>query len=476
MEDGAGTAVGAIVSRGALATLVVMGGPVACGREPGTTPPDGPSTIAKPEGTARAGDRDAAPPRAFTYAPGAPGPAYFAMRGDGVAMLDDGAFTMVEGSATLHVHALVQGRDGGMYLLGSEGVMQLEGAAVRRVAAPPFGAEQGMLTDLAVDRDGTIWAVGTGVVTAWRDSAWAAEDTSSLGIGGSLLYGVALDGRARVWVASSNALHVREDGRWRTLDLSAHWTSPPAFDGVGTGPGGVALAVATDGLLELSSPTELRRVQVDDDGDDLLLETLGCSPTGVVGLRYNVDEVVRIDAGGTMTRWRASRDFAASSIDEVTPDDAGRLWVATDVGVAVLGPGPERVEWRSGSVAALAGRVELVGVASAGPELPRVGPVQTVDVKGRLVQAGKPLARATVELCPYPRLRFATTPCAESPTRVSATASADGRFVAKDLPLGRYGVGVKVAGAWQVVLGTDLRVRTRDDDDLGDIDVPPAKR
>ena len=37
-------------------------------------------------------------------------------------------------------------------------------------------------------------------------------------------------------------------------------------------------------------------------------------------------------------------------------------------------------------------------------------------------------------------------------------------------------VGVKVAGAWQVVLGTDLRVRTRDDDDLGDIDVPPAKR
>lgn len=159
---------------------------------------------------------------------------------------------MVEGSATLRVHALVQGRDGGMYLLGSEGVMQLEGAAVRRVAVPPFGAEQGMLTDLA-DRDGTIWAVGTGVVTAWRDSAWAAEDTSSLGIGGSLLYGVALDGRARVWVASSNALHVREDGRWRTLDLSAHWTSPPAFDGVGTGPGGVALAVASDGLLEFSS-------------------------------------------------------------------------------------------------------------------------------------------------------------------------------------------------------------------------------
>lgn len=153
----------------------------------------------------------------------------------------------------------------------------------------------------------------------------------------------------------------------------------------------------------------------------------------------------------------------------------------TDIGVVVLGPGDEKVEWRSGRVAELAGKVYVNGVAGAGPVLPsEVGPVQTGGLAGRLVKDGKPLARAAVELCPAPRLHFETSPCAESATRVSTTTDAAGRFAVKDVPLGLYGLAAKVGPTWHVVFRGEYRVRERGrDHDVGEIEVKvhePSKR
>lgn len=453
--------------------LVLATVSLSCERGRSTTPadPDTPAGVTKPADPGANGTTDEAELPPFTYAPGKPGPAYFAVRHEGVVMLDGGKLTKLEGSPTERVQEITQGRDGGMYLLGDAGVMRLEGAALRLVAATPSEPFEGLL-DFAVDRDGTIWAVGWKGVSFWNGSTWTTEGEAVLGPDAAAPHGLALDGRARVWLVSTSALLVREDGKWSRIDPSPHWTSPPAYADVITGPGGVAFAAATDGLLELSTPKELRRIQV---GNDLLLETLGASPTGVLGFRYNVDEVVRIGVDGTKTRWQAKRDFAGLDIDEVTPDDAGRLWVATDIGVTILGPGDEKVEWRSGRVAELAGKVYVIGVAGAGPVLPsEVGPVQTGGLAGKLVKGGKPLARAAVELCPAPRLRSETTPCAESATRIETTTDAGGRFAVKDVPLGQYGLAAKVGPKWHVVYGGEYRVRERGrDHDVGEIKIEP---
>jgi hypothetical protein len=466
----------ALASRMALAPSLIAMVLTACGVERGTKPSDPVTPTAATEAdtaAGAAGGEGRTVTRPFTYAPGKPGPAYFAVRGEGVVMLDGGTFTKLEGSPVTLVREIVQGRDGGMYLLAYEGVMRLEGAELRLVAQSPFGSE-GMLADLAIDRDGTIWGVSWKGMSFWNGSAWTTEDETVLGPDVSLMLGVALDGRGRVWVASGNALHVREDGKWLVVDLSPHWTSPPAFDDVCTGPGDVALAMATDGLLELDAPTMLQRFQIDDD---IALEILGCSPTGVVGLRYNVDEVARIGVDGTKTRWRAKQDFVAANVDDVTPDDAGRLWLATDGGVAILGPGDQKVQWKSGSVPALAGRVDVIGVAGAGPVLPtEVGPVQTGGLVGRIVQGGKPLARAKLELCPIPSLLAKESPCAEAPTRFSTTTDANGRFAVKDVPLGLYDLAVKVGTGWYHSYGTEYRVRERGrEHDIGEVEVKPSK-
>lgn len=463
---------GGFVALGAALAMAVL----SCGRERSTTPADPvtPADPTKPGRTAATGPATGGaelPP--FTYAPGKPGPAYFAVRHEGVVMLDDGELTKIEGSPTELVTKIAQGLDGRMYLRVPEGVMRLEGAEIRFVAEAP---ERSMISDFAVDRDGTIWGVGWKGVVSWDGSSWKTEDAT--GLGSDVPQAVTIDGRARVWVTSSHALHVREDGKWHGVDVSAQWTSPPAFVDVGTGPGGVALAVAADGILELSTSKELRRVQVDGERD-LLLETLGCSPAGVIGLQYNLDEVVRIGLDGTKARWRAKQDFAASDINEVTPDDAGRIWIATDVGVVILGPGDEKVDWRSGRVAQLAGLVSAIGVAGAGPVLPsNVGPVEKGGLQGKLVKDGKPLARTAVELCPAPRLASETTPCDESATRIATTTDAGGRFAVKDVPLGLYGLAAKVGPKWHVVFRAEYRVRERGKDhDVGEIEieVKPAK-
>jgi hypothetical protein len=203
-----------------------------------------------------------------------------------------------------------------------------------------------------------------------------------------------------------------------------------------------------------------------------ILSELGYSPTGIGGLKTGIDVVTRIGADGKQTHYKAKKDFAAAQIDDATPDDSGRLWIASDTGVAIVGPADERVEWKSGSVDELAGQVEVIGVAGAGPELPGdVGPVKTGGLKGKILKDGKGFASAEVEICPNPAGWFEKSPCAESPTRFSATTDADGNFEMKDVPLGAYGLAVKVVDKWQLTYGAEYGVGMKEGEtyDIGSI-------
>lgn len=402
--------------------------------------------------------------------PGKPGPAYFAVRDKGIVMLDAGKFTKVEGGPDKLVKEIAQGPDGGVYLLGFEGVMKLEGAKAKLVAETGFGQDTGTLDDFAVTKDGKIWGVGYKGVSFWDGAAWKTEDKAVLGADVTLIRGVAVDATGRVWVASSNAIHTKDADKWTVVDISKQFKRQAFFDDVGLGPEGVAFAMASDTLLKLAAPDKLETVKVGEKY--AMLGELGFSSLGVGGLKTGLDVVTRIMPDGKQTNFSAKKDFAAAQIEDVTPDDSGRLWIATDTGVAIMGPAAEKVEWKSGSVDELAGQVEVIGVAGAGPELPAaVGPVKTGGLKGKILKDGKGFASAEVEICPNPSSWFTKSPCAESPTRFSATTDAEGNFEMKDVPLGAYGLAVKVADKWNLTYGAEYGAGMKEGEtyDIGSI-------
>lgn len=402
--------------------------------------------------------------------PGKPGPAYFAVRDKGVVMLDAGKFTKVDGGPDKLVKEITQGPDGGVYLLGFEGVMKLEGAKAKLVAETGFGQDTGTLDDFAITKDGKIWGVGYKGVSFWDGAAWKTEDKAVLGTEVTLIRGVAVDATGRVWVASSNAIHTKDADKWTIVDISKQFKRQAFFDDMGIGPEGVAFAMASDTLLKLSAPDKLETVKVGQKY--AMLGELGFSSLGVGGLKSGLDVVTRIMPDGKQTNYSAKKDFAAAQIEDVTADDSGRLWIATDTGVAIMGPAEEKVEWKSGSVDELAGQVEVIGVAGAGPELPAaVGPVKTGGLKGKIIKEGKGFASAEVEICPNPSSWFTKSPCAESPTRFSATTDAEGNFEMKDVPLGAYGLAVKVADKWNLTYGAEYGAGMKEGEtyDIGSI-------
>lgn len=402
--------------------------------------------------TAAEADAPAAPVGAAE--PGKPGPAYFVVRDKGVVMLDAGKFSPVENGPDKLVREIKQATNGGVYMLAYEGVMKLEGAKATVVAKTGFGTDVGSLEDFAVTKDGEFWAVGFKGVSHFADGAWTTEEKKVLGEDVSLVRSVAVDGEGRVWVVSANALHLREGDAWTTVDTGKQFKRKAFFEGVRIGPEGVAHVIGSGKMLKLTAPDAIESIKVGKKY--AMLNDLGASPLGVLALRTSLDVVTRVADDGKKTNYKAGKDFAADRIVDVTPDDSGRLWLATDAGVAIVGPGDERVEWKSGSIDELIGQVERIGVVGTGPELPsEVGPVKTGGLKGKVLTGGAGLANVEVEICPKPSSFFRKSPCAESPTRRTATTDAEGNFEMTDVPLGAYGLAVKSGKKWQLTFGSE---------------------
>jgi len=427
--------------------------------------PEGDAAGDTPEGDAPA---EATPVTAAE--PGKPGPAYFAVRDKGIVMLDGGAFSKVEGGPDKLVREIKMGTDGGVYLLGFKGIMKLDGAKASLVAETGIGGKTGNLESFAVTKDGEFWAVGYKGVSHFAGGAWTTEANSVLGADVTLIRSVAVDGKGRIWVTSANAVHLREGETWTTVDISKKFKRKAFFEGVGIGPEGIAYAIGSGKMLRLVEPDVIETIKVGKKY--AMLGELGFSALGIGGLKTSIDMVTRLGDDGKKTNYKAGKDFAADRIEDVTPDDSGRLWIASDAGVAILGPGKERVEWMSGSVDELAGQVEVIGVVGAGPELPgEVGPVKTGGLKGKILQGGAGVASVEVEVCPKPSSYFRKSPCADSPTRRSASTDAEGSFQIDDVPLGAYGLAVKIGKKWQLTFGSEYGAAMKEGEvyDIGSV-------
>ncbi|MBZ0232185.1 MAG: carboxypeptidase-like regulatory domain-containing protein, partial [Deltaproteobacteria bacterium] len=86
----------------------------------------------------------------------------------------------------------------------------------------------------------------------------------------------------------------------------------------------------------------------------------------------------------------------------------------------------------------------------------------TGTITGRVLRDGKPVARATVEICDMPLITFQTTPCGSSTFARTALTNDAGEFQLPDIPVGSYSFAVKPDGRWRVMMtGSNCCTRLR---------------
>lgn len=388
-----------------------------------------------------------------------PGPAYFAVDKKGIVRLQDGAFTVLEGSPASLAKELQLGPDGALWVLGYDDILRFDGQRFNAVAKAGFSEVGGSPDHLALAADATPWITTYKGVSHWDGKAWINEDKPSIGAGDDLLEAIVVDREGKVWVASSNRVHLRDTaGAWKEVSLKKAKGGKLWLKDLALSPDGAVHVLIDEALIKFgASPDELSKVNVGVRGFAQMSE-LSFALGGSIGI-ISYKDVYHVPAGGSPRKYSSekSRDFKADSISAVAADDAGRLWVGSEIGVSVIVPGAARVEWASGSVPELVGDIREIVVIGAGPkDLPAGGPLATGGLTGKILRDGNPVAGTTVELCPSPSTFFTRSPCHDAPVKFVATTDTAGVWTVQNVPLGSYGLAIKNGKKWSVTLMSDM--------------------
>lgn len=431
--------------------------------QPPATPPSEKQSDAKPD----AAPDTAADPKPETPVPPTPaftpptrpagpaGPAYFALDDRGIVRLDDGKFTLLANSPTTLIKGLQLGGDGAVWVVGFQDVLRLDGDKFKKITEAGYSEIGGSIDAFTVTDKGELWAATFKGVSHFANRAWTTEEKAKIGAGDDLLAGIVVDKAGRVWVLSTHKLHLLENGAWRDIDLSAGGIpSLLFFESLALAPDDSVYALASTALLHVSPAGVATKVALGGRSIASYGRLMVASGGGLAA--RDGDSAIGWPAGGEPRVYesRDGKDFKADNIKAVAADDSGRLWVSSELGVAILGPGDAKVEWPSGTVPELVGEVEAILVLGSGPaKLPGAGPQRKGGLTGKVLSNGTPQANTPVELCPSPDMMFSDSPCADSAVKFAVTTDDKGVWTVPELPLGTYGIAVKLGDKWQITLG-----------------------
>ncbi|MBK9756390.1 MAG: carboxypeptidase regulatory-like domain-containing protein [Nannocystis sp.] len=374
-------------------------------------------------------------------APATVGPAYVLVDGVGVLRIADGSVTTAVAMPGTLAQSTVMatGPKGELWLSdwGNVRVLEPDGA-IRALRSERGGPRyEGLVVRSASD----VWAV-TGDIdwaVVHHDGArWTAvrgrEQFKGKYEDIKLNRMVVADGA--VWVSTWNGLWRGVGDDWRPIALPDGLASTGDLwvyrDQLIAGDHGGHYLRVGEQWRELAWPLE-----------GSVLRAL--SDIGVVAMPDLDSPTIRLSAvegGGCVVTSEAVR---GSRIDEFTVDAAGRSWVASDLGLAVLGSdGRLLAQWSSGSLPGLTGRIVAIAVAGRGPErLPAAQVGRSWEVVGRLetYKSGAPLAGLAIELC---SARGRDGRCAGGTSvALRATTRADGSFRFAGVPEGEMHILVR---------------------------------
>lgn len=421
-----------------VSTLLVLTALSACEpAEPATEPVAPPAPAPEPPPAPVTYAEQAEPPSRPALAPARPGAVYVRLeRGASspVLRLDaEGLSPVGAGAVDLH-----RAPDGSVWALGAS-IQRLDGD--ERITIPELPASP---SQLALDARGRAWIAAKEGVGRWDGAAWVSTPWADFaGDDKGWAQDMLVDGRGAVWVTTLDGVY-RFDGAWAPVAMPEATVSPM--------PG--LLRTAADGTV--------------------LMSTSGGVFARSGDVWQQLDEVSARDTfdahGGHQVRaWRKTAFLLGpdgearlsipdgpTTLSSATVDAAGRAWLATDVGLHLLG---EEDWWHPLGVDPLRGRAAQVLASGSGPAtLPKAPAPATVAVSARFVRDGAPLAGAAVELCPQPQSLYrGDSPCDGSAFRAVARTDDEGRATWPAAARAPLRVTFQVGEEWKSVLGGSFR-------------------
>lgn len=238
------------------------------------------------------------------------------------------------------VHAIVQTRDGYLWMGTQEGLVRFDGVrfvVFRRTTTPQMRSDH--VTALCETRDGTLWAgtFGGGLVSV-KDGRFKGYSTAD-GLTNDTVVGLAEDRAGALWIAT-------QGGGLAKLDTTG-FTAYSIGDGLGSATTS-SVVIDASGTVWAGTAGGVSRL----DGGRFVTYTSrdGLAGDSVTALAADAAGVVWIGTTRGLTRWRgrapdpgaATGAWPRDPVQALHVDASGHLWAGTQAGVFRLAGG--RVE------------------------------------------------------------------------------------------------------------------------------------
>jgi diguanylate cyclase (GGDEF)-like protein len=231
-------------------------------------------------------------------------------------------FRVEQGLPQNSVQALLQTRDGFLWLGTQEGLVRFDGArfAVFDDATHKALREPNVIA-LAEDRDGTLWIGTAAGLVSLKDGVFAAYDADS-GLPGKGVLSLFVDRQGRLWVGTDEGVARREGDAF---------VRPP---GLNLRPYAVLAMAETEGALWFGTDSGLLRLT---DAVEAFTKKDGLADNVVRALHVARDGRLWIGTDAGVDRFWGGRVYAlagpwpgkAPSVTSIREDAEGNVWIGT---------------------------------------------------------------------------------------------------------------------------------------------------
>jgi hypothetical protein len=393
----------------------------------------------------------------FTIAPApvpapatTPGPAFLRM-GAGVLKIDvSGKASLIEAKVG-SIKAMVATPAGDLYAIGGTVVWKLaaDGTEFTTIDKETYNSK------IVLGPDGAIWVLGAKSVRTWTGSTWK-ELPGNPTLDTQPVDSLVIDGAGRPYLSTKAVIMVFDSTGWKPV-----WDIRELHvDGMYPSPSSLPLLIGPAGTLIVGNG----RGTLTFDGKDLKFALRPLSAPYLAGrfalhgtdlVAMSEQHIVRTPLAGGPDKVATPSAQSPFSYGGVM-DTAGRVWMKHETGgFTVVDAAGASTFIPPGGLPDLDGEVYEIAVAGSGPTtLPKNAEVAKGSIKGVILRAGAPIAKAPVVVCRRLATEFAkgSSPCSSSSTS-RGTTDATGAFQIDNLPLLDYGVGVEVEGQWYGIRG-----------------------
>jgi signal transduction histidine kinase/ligand-binding sensor domain-containing protein len=237
------------------------------------------------------------------------------------------AWVMENGLPQNTVQALVQTRDGFVWLGTEVGLVRFDGIGFQvfdRNTTPALPAND--VRCLFEARDGALWIGTSDGLARWKDGAVTIFTTRD-GLPGNGIAGLHLDGRGEIWVETASGPAEFENGQWKPAKPEFEISKDGTQFRVSLPGGGIA--TASKNLLEVYRGSDLvLRLSVGKDLPGSRIQTLTADREGGLWIGTN-SGLARLFAD-KLQRFPVTDPLATASVLGVIEDREGNMWVGTE--------------------------------------------------------------------------------------------------------------------------------------------------